>query len=168
MITIRNAEEKDLLEILDIYNYAILNTTSVYSYEPHTLEMRRQWFEDKKAHNHPVFVAIENDRVVGFIAYGPFRAWPAYKHTMEHSVHVHINHRRKGVARLLLQQLIETAKTNNVHVLIGAIDASNDASIILHEQLGFEETGHLKEVGYKFNRWLDLKFYQLTITTKTS
>jgi L-amino acid N-acyltransferase len=163
MIIVRPAEEKDLPEILDIYNYAILNTTSVYSYEPHTLEMRRKWFEEKKEHGHPIFVAEENGMIAGFIAYGPFRPWPAYKFTMEHSVHVHINHRRKGIARLLLIKLIETARQNGVHTLIGAIDASNEPSIILHEQLGFKEVGHLKEVGYKFDRFLDLKLHQLIL-----
>src|SRR5579863_4691879 len=106
MPIIRPAEEKDIPAILDIYNYAILHTTSVYSYAPHTMEMRKKWFEEKKAANHPILVAEADNKIVGFIAYGNFRAWPAYKYTMEHSVHVHKDHRRQGIARLLLEKII--------------------------------------------------------------
>lgn len=165
MIAIRPAEEKDIPEILEIYNYAILHTTSVYSYAPHTPEMRKKWFAEKKASNHPVFVAEKNNKVTGFISYGPFRAWPAYKYTMEHSVHVHKDYRRQGIASQLLQKIIEVARQNGIHTLIGVIDSSNTASIKLHEQFHFKEAGHFKEVGYKFNKWLDLKFLQLVLET---
>ncbi|HTB32706.1 MAG TPA: GNAT family N-acetyltransferase [Bacteroidia bacterium] len=165
MIAIRIAEDKDLPEILEIYNYAILHTTSVYSYKPHTLDMRKKWLEEKRAANHPVFVAETGGKIVGFIAYGPFRAWPGYKYTVEHSVHIHKDFRRQGIARILLAKLIEAAKENNVHAILGAIDADNHASVKLHEQFGFREVGHLKEVGYKFNKWLDLVFYELVLET---
>jgi L-amino acid N-acyltransferase len=165
MITIRPVEDKDLPEILEIYNYAILKTTSVYSYEPHTLKMREKWLEEKRAANHPIFVADSDGRVAGFIAYGPFRAWPAYKYTVEHSVHVQKDFWRQGIAKLLLQKIIEAAKQNDMHSLIGAIDATNEPSIKLHELFNFKEVGHFKDAGYKFNKWLDLKFYQLVLET---
>ncbi len=165
MIAIRLSEEKDIPEILEIYNYAIIHTTSVYSYLPHTLEMRKKWFKERKAAKQPVFVAETNNMIAGFISYGPFRAWPAYKYTMEHSVHVHKDYRRQGIASMLLEKIIESAKQNNVHSLIGAIDAANIASIKLHEQFNFKEVGHFKEAGYKFNKWLDLKFFQLLFET---
>jgi len=165
MIIIRPAEEKDIVEILDIYNWSILNTTSVYSYIAHTLEMRKKWFEEKQTANHPVFVAETANKVVGFISYGPFRAWPGYKYTVEHSVHIDKDYRRQGLAGMLLKKLIESAKQNEVHAIIGVIDAANMASIKLHEQFNFKEVGHLKEVGYKFNKWLDLKFLELVLET---
>lgn len=165
MITIRPAEEKDIAPMLEIYNYAILHTTSVYSYTAHTMEMRRKWFEEKKAANHPVLVAETDNKVAGFISYGPFRPWPAYKYTVEHSVHVHKDFRRQGIASLLLEKMIEIAKQNGVHAIIGGVDAANDASIKLHEQSGFKEVGCLKQVGYKFNQWLDLKFVELVLDT---
>lgn len=165
MITIRPAEEKDIAPMLEIYNYAILHTTSVYSYTAHTMEMRRKWFEEKKAANHPVLVAETDNKVVGFISYGPFRPWPAYKYTVEHSVHVHKDFRRQGIASLLLEKMIEIAKQNGVHAIIGGVDAANEASIKLHEQSGFKEVGCLKQVGYKFNQWLDLKFVELVLDT---
>lgn len=168
MIAIRPAEERDLPEILDIYNWSILNTTSVYSYKPHTAKMRKEWFEEKKKYKHPVFVAESDKKIAGFISYGYFRTWPAYKYTAEHSVHVHKDYRRQRIASLLLEKIIESAKQNNVHALIGAIDASNEASVKLHEQFHFKEVGHLKEVGYKFNQWLDLKFLELILETPSN
>lgn len=165
MITIRPAEEKDIAPMLEIYNYAILHTTSVYSYTAHTMEMRRKWFEEKKASNHPVLVAEIDNKVAGFISYGPFRSWPGYRYTVEHSVHVHKDFRRQGIASLLLEKMIEIAKQNGVHAIIGGVDAANDASIKLHEQFNFKQVGHLKEVGYKFNQWLDLVFVELVLDT---
>jgi len=165
MITIRTAEEKDIAPILEIYNYAILHTTSVYSYIEHTLEMRQKWFEEKKAANHPVLVAEVDDKVAGFISYGPFRSWPGYRYTVEHSVHVHKDFRRQGIASHLLEKMIEAARENGVHAIIGGVDAANDASIKLHKQFGFEEVGCLKQVGYKFNQWLDLVFVELVLDT---
>ena len=88
MISIRHAEEKDLPQMLEIYNDVILNTTAVYDYEPHTLEMRRQWFETKKEQGFPVIVAEENEVLVGFSSFGPFRNWAAYKYSVENSVYV--------------------------------------------------------------------------------
>ena len=72
MITVRHAEEMDLLQLLDIYNDIILNTTAVYDYEPHSLEMRKQWFESKKQQGFPIFVAEEAAAIVGFSSIGPF------------------------------------------------------------------------------------------------
>lgn len=163
MIIIRPAEEKDLGEIQEIYNYAILYTTSVYQYEPQTMEMRKKWFDERKAEGHPVFVAEKEGRVAGFVAYGKFRYPAAYKYTVEHSVHVHIDFRRQGIAKLLLAKIIEAARQNDIHSLIGGIDASNHASIKLHEQFGFKSTGILHEVAFKFNKWLDLTFMELVL-----
>jgi len=162
-INIRIAKESDLPGILEIYNDAILHTTAVYDYEPHTIEMRNQWFVTKREQGFPVFVAEENGIIVGFSSIGPFRAWAAYKHTVENSVYVKSDCRGKGVGRLLLEPLIDAAKKLKLHVIIAGIDATNEASIRLHKQFGFEEVAHFKEVGWKFGRWLDLKFLQKVI-----
>lgn len=163
MITIRHATEEDLPEILAIYNDVILHTTAVYDYEPHTLEMRQQWFKTKKDQDFPVFVAIDEGRIVGLSSIGPFRAWAAYKYSVENSVYVASDCRGRGVGKLLIPPLIDAAKKLKLHTIIAGIDASNEASIRLHEHFGFEEVAHFKEVGYKFNRWLDLKFLQLIL-----
>jgi L-amino acid N-acyltransferase YncA len=163
-IKIRSGIEKDLAAILDIYNDAILKTTAVYDYQPHTLEMRRKWFEEKQEKNIPVLVAELNDRVVGFVSYGSFRSWAAYKYSIEHSVYVHPDHRRKGIAKKLMGALIDIVKRKEVHTIIAGINADNSGSIHLHKQLGFEEVGNFKQVGYKFGTWLDLKFFQLILS----
>ncbi|HET9277414.1 MAG TPA: GNAT family N-acetyltransferase [Flavitalea sp.] len=163
MIIIRHATEDDLPDILAIYNDVIINTTAVYDYEPHTLEMRQQWFKTKQEQGFPVFVATENEKIVGLSSIGPFRAWAAYKFSVENSVYVASDSRGKGIGKLLLPPLIEAAKKLHLHTIIAGIDATNEASIKLHRHFGFEEVAHFKEVGFKFNRWLDLKFLQLVI-----
>ena len=162
-VSIRTATEDDLPAILDIYNEAILNTTAVYDYDPHTLDMRRQWFATKQQQHMPVFVADVAGVVAGFSSFGPFRAWAAYKHTVEDLVYVAVDQRGQGIGKLLIPPLIEAARNMNVHVLVAGIDATNEASIRLHTGFGFEKVAHFKQVGWKFGRWLDLTFWQLTL-----
>lgn len=163
MITIRIATEQDLPAILDIYNEVILNTTAVYDYLPHTLEMRKEWYAVKQKDNYPVFVAEEGSRLVGFSSFGPFRAWAAYKYTVENSIYIASSERGKGIGRLLLAPLIDAARERGLHAIVAGIDASNEASIKLHKAFGFEQVGHFKEVGYKFDKWLDLAFLELVL-----
>ncbi len=160
MITIRNAITQDLQQLLDIYNEIIANTTAVYQYDPHTLEMRLEWFETKQQQGLPVFVAEEGDVIVGFSTFGPFRNWQAYKYTVENSVYVHAAYRGRGISKLLMQPLIDEAQKMKLHAIVAGIDATNDISIELHKKFGFVEVAHFKEVGYKFDRWLDLIFME--------
>lgn len=162
-VAIRSAREGDLEAILDIYNSAILTTTSVFSYRAHTLAMRQEWFKGRQTANYPVFVADSAGEVLGFATYGPFRSWPAYKYTVEHSVYVAERARRAGIARALMQNLLAQARAQEYHAVIGGVVAENVASIRLHQSLGFVEVAHFPEVGYKFGRWLDLKFFQLLL-----
>ncbi len=164
-LLIRDAVEADLPGILEIYNHSILYTTAVYDYTPHTLEMRRTWFGQKQLHNHPVIVAEIGGEVAGFASFGPYRPWAAYKYTVENSVYVHPGYRGHGIGKRLLGVTIDRAKELDVHVIIAGIDATNEASIRLHTNFGFTEAGHFKEVGFKFNRWLDLVFYHLLLKT---
>ena len=152
-------------EILAIFNDAILHTTALYEYEPRTPEFMAAWFETKERAGLPVIGAFADDgALAGFASYGPFRAaFPAYRHTVEHSVYVHGAHRRQGIAQKLLAELIAQATTREVRVMIGVIDSANTASIALHEKLGFSRSGVLRGVGYKFGRWLDVDLLQLTL-----
>ena len=127
--------------------------------------MRREWFDDKRAKGYPVLVAEAEGAVAGFATYGPFRAWPAYRYTVEHSVYVAETARRQGIARRLMKALLERARAQDYHVVIGGIVAENTASLALHEGLGFEKVAHFKQVGYKFGRWLDLTFMQVLLDT---
>jgi L-amino acid N-acyltransferase len=168
MIVIRAGTENDLQQMLDIYNDIIVNTTAVFQYDLHTLEMRTEWFKLKKKEGFPVFVAEDEEKVVGFSTIGPFRNWQAYKYSVENSVYVKSNMRGKGIGKLLLQATIDAAKTMKMHTIIAGIDASNEASLRMHRQFGFIEVAYFKEVGFKFDRWLDLKFLQLMINEKTT
>lgn len=163
MTDIRDACEPDLTPILAIYNHAIEHTTAVFSYEPHTLEMRREWFESKQAGGHPVLVPECDGLVAGFATYGAFRQWPAYSHTVEHSVYTAPEFRRRGIARSLMLELIARARAAGLHAMVGGVVAENEESVRLHESLGFREVAHFREVGYKFGRWLDLKFFELLL-----
>ncbi len=164
---IRPATEGDVPGILSIYNEVILNTTAVYDYEPHTLDMRQAWFAARQAEGYPILVAASapssetgHPEILGYAALGPFRTWAAYRHTAESSVYVAAHVRGRGIGQRLLAPLIEAAKARNLHALIAGIDADNIASLRLHQRFGYKEVGHLRQVGYKFNRWLDLKFLQ--------
>jgi len=163
MIQIREAIQEDLPQLLTIYNDIILHTTAVYDYEPHTLEMRQAWFKVKQDQGFPVFVAEEDGKILGFSSIGPFRAWAAYKYSVENSVYVSAEQRGKGIGKLLIPPLIDASKKMEMHTIIAGIDASNEASLKLHKSFGFEEVAHFKEVGWKFERWLDLKFLQLIV-----
>ena len=165
MVTIKTATEEDIPTLLEIYNDIIINTTAVWHEEPHTLVMRQEWFELKKEQGFPVFTAIEDGKVIGFSTIGPFRPWFGYRYTVENSVYVASDSRGKGIAKLLMPPLIDAVKQLGLHAIVAGIEATNEASIALHEKFGFVEVAHFKEVGFKFNRWMDLKFLELIIPT---
>jgi L-amino acid N-acyltransferase YncA len=160
---IRPATTSDLPSILEIVNHAILNTTAIYDYNPRSLEEQTVIFENKNAKNFPTFVAEQNNEIVGFGTYDTFRTKVGYRFTVEHSVYVKEGFAGKGIGQLLMKELISTAKKENYHIMIGVIDASNENSIRFHEKFGFESMGILKEVGFKFNRWLDANLMTLKL-----
>lgn len=160
---VRAAQARDVPAILDIVNDAILNSTALFEYEPRTLDEQAGWLAERNAGGWPVLVAEVDGDTIGFASYGPFRARPAYVATVEHSVYVAQHDRSKGVGRALMLALIAAAKADRRHVMVGGIDGSNDASIAFHAALGFVETGRMPEVGWKFERWLDLVFMQLIL-----
>lgn len=160
---IRLATDQDLPDILVIYNHAIEYTTAIFEYRPQTLDTRREWFRNKQAASIPVFVAADGDRVIGFATYGPFRAWPAYKYSIELSVYVDVNARGRGLGTELVRAVIAEARARDLHVVMAGITADNGVSLRLHQRLGFVEVAHIPEVGYKFGKWLDLKFLQLVL-----
>jgi L-amino acid N-acyltransferase YncA len=152
--------------ILDIFNDAILNSTALYEYQPRTAQKIDDWFAAKAQGGFPVLgIEADDGSLAGFGSYGAFRAFPAYKYTVEHSVYVHRSHRGRGVGTALMTQLIAAARAQQVHVLVGAIDMDNQASIALHAALGFTHAGTVRQAGFKFGRWLDVGFYQLILDT---
>lgn len=158
--------ERHAQAILDIFNEAIETSTALYDYQPRPLSSMEGWFANKSKGNFPV-LGIEDGAgtLLAFGSYGTFRAWPAYKYSVEHSVYVHKDHRGQGLGQQVMQALIEAAGRGGVHAMIGAIDAANAGSIALHERLGFQRVGTLPQVGFKFGQWLDLALYQLLLDT---
>jgi L-amino acid N-acyltransferase YncA len=163
-MTIDGARQEDLPAILAIYNDVIATSTAVFSEIPVTLEDRTTWWRARtEQQGYPVLVARDESGVVGYATFGDFRSWPGYRHTVEHSVHVRADARGRGIGPTLVGALIPLAQALGKHVIIGGIDAQNAASLRMHERLGFEKVAHMKQVGWKFGRWLDLVFVQRII-----
>ncbi|HAM45355.1 MAG TPA: GNAT family N-acetyltransferase [Propionibacteriaceae bacterium] len=159
---LREAVPADLPALLDIYNDAILTSTSSWDYEPWSPVQHADWYAHKAENGYPLLVAVEGSELLGYATYGEFRPKIGYAATREHSVYVRDAARGSGVGSRLMSELIDRAQRSGVHALIGAIAADNEASLALHARLGFVEVGRLPEVGRKFDRWLDLVFVQLT------
>ena len=160
---IRPATNTDVPAILDIYNEAVLNTTASYDYEPSTLEVRAAWFAAHAKAHLPVFVAEEAGRVVGWSSLSEFRSRIGYRYTVEDSVYVAPDSRGCGIGKQLLAPLIDAGRAQGFRAVLAVIDAENDASIRLHTRFGFEQVGLLKQVGYKFDRWLDTVYLELLL-----
>lgn len=160
-LRIRHAVPADTPAIAEIYNDAVLHTTAIWNDVTVDAVNREAWLAQRQADGFPVIVAVD-DRlgVVGYAAYGPWRAFDGYRYTVENSVYTHSGARRLGAGRMLLTALVGLAQDDGLHTMVAAIEAGNHASITLHESLGFVETGRMPQVGCKFGRWLDLVFLQ--------
>lgn len=149
-------------QILAILNDAIVTSTALWDYVPRPPESMAPWFAAKEAGRFPIIGVIDEAGVLlGFGTYGSFRAWPAYKYSVEHSVYVQRDHRGRGIGRQLLGAIVERVRAQEYHTLIAGIEATNVASKALHREFGFEPCGVIRHAGYKFGRWLDLEFHQL-------
>lgn len=157
---------RHLAAIRDILNHNIVTSTALYDYVPRSDAVMQAWFDAKEKGGYPI-IGLEDEagQLLGFASYGAFRAFPAYKYSVEHSVYVAPTAQGKGYARRLMSALIEHARGADIHMLVGVVDAENEASIALHRQLGFVHAGTLRQAGFKFGLWLDVSFYQLTLET---
>lgn len=160
---IRPATDADLDGILAIHNAAIRDSLAIWTDVEVDRADRERWLAAHDEDGHPVIVAEVEGVVAGYAAYAQWREKSGYRHTMEHSVYIADEYQRRGLARALMTELIRLARERDVHVLIAAIEASNTASIALHEQLGFEPPLVFREVGRKFDRWLDLALMRLEL-----
>ncbi|HEX3914986.1 MAG TPA: GNAT family N-acetyltransferase [Steroidobacteraceae bacterium] len=157
---ISHASHQDLAEILSIYNDVIRNSTAVYTQVELSAAGGEAWLAAKIAGGFPVLAARDSSGVTGFGTFGEFRAWPCYRHSVEHSVHVRPDRRGQGIGKKLVVELMNQALSMRKHIMIAGIDADNAVSIKLHESLGFSKVGHFHEVAFKFGRWLDLVFME--------
>ena len=164
---IRDADLADIPGITPIYNDAVVNTTAIWNDTQVDDRNRQDWYAARRQSGYPVLVAVEDGKVLGYASFGDWRAFDGYRHTVEHSVYVHRDHRGQGLGVALMEALIARARALGKHVMVAGIDASNTGSIALHEKLGFTQVGHLPQVGTKFGKWLDLAFLQLTLDART-
>jgi phosphinothricin acetyltransferase len=160
---VRDATDGDMPVVRDLYNALIPTTTIGWTESLQTLRQRRAWFRRQQRAGYPVLVAEDERDVVGFAAYASFRGsgkWEGYRYTVEHTIHVREDQWGRGVGRSLLTALMDRARAAGIHVMVGAIDGDNQASIRFHESLGFAVVARMPEVGYKFGRRLELVLMQ--------
>jgi L-amino acid N-acyltransferase YncA len=160
---IRQAVDADLDAILAIHNEAIEHSAAIWTDEVVARSDREEWLAARTAAGDPVLVAVENGELAGYATYAQWRAKYGYRHTVEDSVYIAAPFQGRGVGRALLVELVARARTAGHHVMLADIESGNVASIGLHESLGFVEAGRLREIGTKFDRWLDLTILQLNL-----
>jgi phosphinothricin acetyltransferase len=156
---LRPATPDDLPVINAIYNHFVLHSTCTYQTVPATEEEREQWF-DSRGEKHPVIVAELAGKVVAWASLNRFHPRQAYENTVENSIYVHHEHHGIGLGSLLLEELLRLGKDLGHHTMLGIIDGSQEPSMRLHEKFGFEEVGYMRELGFKFGRWLDVVYMQ--------
>ena len=159
MVEIRLARESDCGAIDEIYNHYVARSTCTYQYAPNALAERLAWL---RAHDekHPVTVAEIDGQIVGWGALSRFREREGYQHTVENTVYIRADRHRQGIGRAILADLIDRARALGHRTIIAGISAEQAASIALHEAFGFREVARLREVGFKFEQWLDVVFLQ--------
>ncbi len=163
---IRDAVQADFEEITAIYNDVLTHSTAIYDDQRASVADRIAWWRARLEQNYPVLVATDSERICGFASFGDFRSWPGYRYTVEGTVHIASGLRGQDVGSLLLRALIVQSRQPGKHSMIAGVDSENTASLRFLEHFGFERAGHLREVGYKFDRFLDLVLLQYWIGKK--
>jgi len=161
-VQLRLATQADLPIINDIYNHYVVNSTCTYQMEPERMEDRLKWFA---AHGpkHPGTVAEGEGKVLGWGSLSQFHRRATYANTVENSIYVHHEQRRKGIGSVILADQIRRTREIGHRTILAIIDADQAGSIGLHERFGFARAAHLKQLGFKFNRWLDVVYMQLML-----
>lgn len=170
-IVVRPAETGDLATINDIYNHYVHTSTCTYQEEPEPIDTRRAWFDRHPPERYPVLVACAaspGGEIVGWGALSPYRERSAYRFSVENSVYVRPDWQRRGVGSALLRDLVVRAKGIGFRTILAGIDAEQTASVALHAKQGFVQTAHLRQVGFKFGRWLDVYYMQLILTDEAT
>jgi L-amino acid N-acyltransferase YncA len=165
---IRDAVLSDFDEITAIYNEVVATSTAIYNEHPTTREERIAWWSSRQEQGYPLLVADDGNSVAGFASFGDFRPWPGYRFTVEGTLHIHSSSRGQGIGTRLLEELIVRAQAIGKHIMMAGVDSENAASLQFLERFGFQRVGRLPEVGYKFDRFLDLIFLQYWITPPRS
>jgi L-amino acid N-acyltransferase YncA len=159
---VRSIKIQDAVQIAEIYNHFILNSTSTFDESPVSTEEMSQRIQTTIT-TLPWVVYEEDDQILGYAYASPWKARSAYLHSAEITVYLKYGETNKGLGKKLYLDLIQRLKELNYRTIIGGIALPNDASIALHEKLRFEKVAHFKKVGFKFNRWIDVGYWQLLV-----
>lgn len=162
MISVRPGTVDDAAAIMEIYNAEVTGEVTTFDLVPRTLEQQRAWIADRSGAFSVIVATLDGD-VVGFASLSPYKERPAYRTTVEDSVYVSRRHPRLGIGRALMEALIVTARDSGFHSIVARVEASGTASRALHLACGFELVGVERQVGRKFNRWLDVAVLQLLL-----
>lgn len=157
---IRDAHASDFESVTAIYNSIVLTSTAIYNDHPVTLEDRLAWWKGRVEQGYPFLVAVEDGSVLGYATFGDFRSWPGYRFAVEGTIHLREDARGQGIGGRLLRELTARAAALGKHMMIAGVDSENTASLRFLERFGFTAGGCLREVGFKFNRYLDLCLLQ--------
>ncbi|HEY3368383.1 MAG TPA: GNAT family N-acetyltransferase [Symbiobacteriaceae bacterium] len=162
MLTVRAARPEDLPRLLEIYNHAVVTTTATFDLVEQTLDQRREWFSHY-GEDYPLLVAELDGQVVGYASLSPYRVKPAYANTVESSVYVDHRCRGQGIGGALMRPLLKRAAELGYHTVVAGIVGGNTPSLRVHEKLGYQPVGCLREVGRKFDAWHDIHLYQIML-----
>jgi L-amino acid N-acyltransferase YncA len=161
----RPLEERDLPAVVAIYNDVLESSATIWSEQPTSIALRRAELAEATSLGYPVFAAEDETGVVGFVVAGPFRPWPGYAATCEHSIHVHREARSRGIGGHLLATMESALRARGTHVMVAGIDAGNEGSLRFHARAGFVEVARMPEVGRLRGSWRDLVLVQKLLTT---
>ena len=163
-MTVRTAEKRDIADLLEIYNYEVEYGVATFDLNPKSMAEWELWFAAHNVENHPLIVAEEDGRAVGYASLSSYREKEAYRTTVELSLYIHKDYRRRGIATALMKAILDMAKADDtIHTVVSVITAENDTSIALHEKFGFIPCGVIHDVGIKFGRYLSIANFELRV-----
>ena len=159
---IRTAKEKDLIEMLNIYNDEVLNGVATFDIDPKTLHEWREWLEE---HQDPYIVLVYEIEgyVAGYASLSSYRKKQAFASCAELSIYVNKKYRNQHIASRLMESVLTYATNRGFHTIVSVITSGNQVSEHLHKKFGFEYCGTIKEVGYKMNQYLSIDNYQIIL-----
>lgn len=162
--TIRTAEQTDLKQLLEIYNYEVTHGVATLDLEEKTIEEWQVWFDHHNIDNHPLYVAAEGNHICGYVSLSSYREKEAFRSTVELSIYIDPQDRKKGVATALMGYILEIARHDEtIHTVVSVITSGNEASEKLHQKFGFEFCGTIREVGMKFGKYQDIDNFRLGV-----
>jgi L-amino acid N-acyltransferase YncA len=159
-LTVRSARPEDSPQVCEIYNHYIQASTITFEEDPVSTSEMAARIHEIQSLSYPWLVATAANDVLGYAYAGKWKVRAAYKHSSEITVYVRPGQERSGVGSALYDQLLPALKARGVRAAIGGVALPNDASVRLHEKFGFEKCAHFREVGFKFNRWIDVAYWQ--------